>query len=126
VSTFDAIFAEAAVPLLFDMNGTADLVYLPSVGGASVSMTGIVSGRRTELVETDDGERVYKRLSVAITTDPDGPFGGVASPTLRDRMIVNGVTYDVEEGVEQTASTIIIPLVLAGSHEKSRAGYRRR
>ena len=123
-SLFDADYAVGAVPNLLARFGTA-VTYTPAAGDA-VSLTGIVSARRTDLLETDDGERVYKRLSVAIATDPDGPFGGVASPTLRDRMTVNGVVYDVEEGAEQTASTVVVPLVLAGSHEKSRAGYRRR
>lgn len=126
MSTFDAIFAEAAVPVLFDQLGTASLTYTPSSGSGNVTLTGIVTARRTDLVETDDGERVYKHLTVIITRAADGSFGGVVSPVLRDQMTVDGLVYDVEEGIVETASTVVVPLVLAASHEKSRAGYRRR
>lgn len=124
-SQFDEIFSETAMPVLFEQHGVS-ATYYPASGG-TVAVT-VMGGVETTIDRNDmEGGRTAERTtSWEMSTDPTGPYGGVAAPGMNDQIDVDGVKYEVRSAKDKSGDLVTLECVRIGSIEKARPGYRGR
>ena len=99
MSLADDVLNAGAVDILLHVHGES-VTYKPRASD-DVSLTGIVGNIETDQDEIDEGTERAQRTTLSIARDPDGTYGGVASPTERDTVEIGGVEWAVT-AVEMT------------------------
>lgn len=129
MTAFDDEFASAALPDLFAQFGETVVYADPAYDPVTLTaMVGPVSAMSLEGADGGLDRRVVREMT--ISRDPDGEFGGIASPrdSRRDtRITIAGEEWGFDDDLiaRQTENTTTLRLVQVPALEKSRPGYRR-
>ena len=116
--------ALSGVPKLLAVLGQS-ITYTP-VTGAAVSLTAIVGD--VNILEDDETEGRTSRSSrdVTIATDPSASTGGVADPSLADKVTIGSEVWAVEPIEALAGAFVRLRVVRIESIERTREGYRGR
>lgn len=126
------VYDKSAVVPLFDMfsDDAVDVVYTIR-DAAPVTVQAIIRNRVVEVDGDDEmGDKTkVVSLDVVVSTDPAGPWGGVADPQLLSTWEVEGVTYNVDprpgKGIQAlTDSLALISLRRSTAMNKAFPNYR--
>ena len=111
-SLHDDMIAAYAVPDHMEHLGRGTPISYLVPGSDPVTLKAIVGAESSEDVESD-GDRTRRRVrTVKITTDPDGAYGGVATPVAaRDTMIIDDETWALEAIELKEAGLVVLRVV---------------
>lgn len=106
-SLFDAMFAIHSVPHV-EFHGEEQIVNYQDDSPLDVNLTAIVAPFNTVYRSDDEGHRLQvSTTEILISNDPASPYGGILSPMLSARFVIDGDNWviDLESEKAITATT---------------------
>lgn len=123
-SAFHDRMAVTGLPMLLSVHGEA-VTYVP-VTGSAVSLTAIVGDVTTLDDDDEEGRTARASCDVTIGLDPAASTGGVADPSLKDKVTIGSDVWAVESIEALGGAFCRLRVVRDESIEKTREGYRGR
>lgn len=123
---FDDDFEAVVVPCMMTAYGVA-ATYHPQDGSTDVALTAVIESRTGDAPEEMDGRTTQReRREISISNDPASEYGGVATPSDRATITMEGSEWAVEAVLEYAPPLHRLRLVRIGTSEVAADGYRRR
>lgn len=126
MSVFDTSVTDGATANLFHVFASSARVKYKEDGLAPVALSAIVGEEKTERIRVGGDIQVRRIVPITITTDPNGPFGGVAVPRTNARIELDGRDYAITAVEDRVGNQVTVKIVLPAPAELSHGSRRDR
>ena len=123
MSRFDQSFTRGAEMLAVN-NGSTVIYTQPDANPVTLTqaMVGMIETR--EDFDAEGGRTLRRMRSLTISIDPASAGGGIAAPTKRDDVEIDGERWSVESVRMYSGNLVTLELAHVGRIELTRPGFR--
>lgn len=123
-TSHETAFAGLALPSLMATHGRDATYRQASADFATTTVTVAVESKDEMRMDGPHGQELHRKAVVTIPLVGDG--AAPAEPKQRDEIVLDGITYEIEEAIITSSVSARVTMYNVAQREPSRPNYRER